>query len=119
MTSNRHQFALVGSGFVAKLYIEAIRSCPKASVGTVVVSERSFARSSSLAFELGVNERLISNRYDEVLADPHIDVVIIATPIQMHADQMRMCISAGKDFIVIISNKCLYRFEMSMFCLSI
>jgi len=100
MTSSRYQFALVGSGSVAKLYIEAIRSCPKASVGRVVVSERSFARRSSLAFELGIDERLISNRYDEVLADPHIDVVIIATPIQMHADQMRMCVGAGKDFIV-------------------
>ena len=99
-SSDNYHFALLGSGFVARLYTKAIHGCPNAEIGRVVVSERSFGRKSALALELGVDEKIISNRYEEILQDPEIDVVVIATPNQLHGDQMRKCISAGKHFIV-------------------
>jgi len=107
VTKDDYQFALLGSGSVAKLYVEGIQGCSRANIAKIVVSERSFARRSSLALELGVDERLLTRSFDEALSDARIDVVVILTPIHMHAEHLKMCIAAHKDFIVekpVVSN---------------
>ena len=98
--SDPYLFALVGSGFVGRLYASAIRACPDAALGRLVVSDRSFDRRAQLALEFEVDEAMITKRYDDVLDDRDVDVVIIGTPNPLHAQQMLRCIEAGKPFIV-------------------
>jgi predicted dehydrogenase len=38
--------------------------------------------------------------YEELVADPHVDLVYIATPHSMHAEQAMMCVEAGKHVLV-------------------
>jgi predicted dehydrogenase len=104
---HKYRFALLGSGSVAKLYVEAILGCARAELVKIVVTERSFARRAVLACELGVDESLITERFERVLGGTGTDVVVILTPAPTHAEQMQMCIEAGRHFIVekpVVSN---------------
>ena len=51
---------------------------------------------ASVAKELGVDESKCCTDYKEVLADPTINTVIIATPDQLHKDMCEEAVAAGK-----------------------
>ena len=51
---------------------------------------------ASVAKELGVDESKCCTDYKEVLADPNINTVIIATPDQLHKNMCEEAVAAGK-----------------------
>jgi predicted dehydrogenase len=41
-----------------------------------------------------------TNRFDEVLSDPEIEAVVIATPVRFHYDMAKACLSVGKHTFI-------------------
>src|SRR5881397_359550 len=64
----------------------------------VAVCSRTMARARQFADRIGADRGYDS--LDALLADPSIQVVYIATPNALHAEQALRCLSAGRHVVV-------------------
>lgn len=92
----RLRYGIVGVGFVGPHHIEAVRRLPFVEVAAIADADLSLARTK--AAELGVPGAYGS--YEELVADPTIDVVDIATPTWLHHPIATAAIAHGKHVIV-------------------
>ena len=88
--SQHTRIALIGAGKVAALHAQALVKLP--DVDVVAVCDPVAERAQALARSCGARV----STFDDALADPAIDAVILATPSELHATQVRQCIRAGK-----------------------
>ena len=83
--------AVVGLGWWGKLIVESLATSGKVrvvrAVGNVNPAAADFARTHGLAY---------STRYEDALADPTVDAVILCTPNLQHVDQVVRAAAAGK-----------------------
>ncbi len=85
---------VVGIGFIGVAHVEALRRLG-VEVGGVVGSTPERARAKAEATGLpGVYESV-----EALAADPSIDVIHITSPNHAHADQVRICLAAGKHVV--------------------
>ncbi|MEO1397112.1 MAG: Gfo/Idh/MocA family oxidoreductase [Cyanobacteria bacterium J06634_5] len=86
---------IVGTGYAAKVRARAFsedrRSCVKAVAG------RDFARTRAFAETQGVQARA---DWQQLIADPEIDLVVIATVSSLHGDVAEAALHAGKPVVV-------------------
>jgi predicted dehydrogenase len=85
---------VVGVGFIGVAHIEALRRLG-IDVAGVVGSSPERGRAKAEAADL-------PDVYDSVealAADPNIDVIHVASPNNVHADQVRVCLDAGKHVV--------------------
>jgi len=88
--------ALIGSGFAADLHMNAYRRVYGIEVEvTVVVSPSERAKNFAARHGIGA----VSHDFNDVLSDPAIDVVDIATPAALHAKMVVNAMQAGKHVI--------------------
>jgi len=92
--SNTLKVALVGYGFVGKVFHAPLISAVDGLELYRVVS------SNPTAVRADYPQVSISATLDDALADPHVDVVVIATPNVLHAPQAHAALSAGKHVVV-------------------
>ena len=88
---------IVGLGWVAGAHIEAFKLVDGATVST------SFSRRKQSEADLAAQYGLPlkpCNDYDEMLADPSIDIVDICTPHPFHAEQIIAAARAGKHVLI-------------------
>src|SRR5512141_669428 len=86
--------AVVGTGFIGPVHVEAIRRLGYQVVGILGSSpERGAAR----AREMAVPKAYAS--YAELLADPAVDSVHITTPNKTHFQMARDALQAGKHVV--------------------
>lgn len=91
------EFALVGAGNLAKW--EHMPNIKKLSgVGLRAVYSTAGVRGKSYALRFGAE--YASSDYDEILKDPQIDAVLIASRNQQHAPQALAALRAGKHVFV-------------------
>ena len=86
--------AVVGTGFVGVLHVEALRRLGVEVLG-VVGSSPARARAKGLTVPL-------PEPYDDLealLADPHVDVVHVTTPNHLHHEQVKAALAAGKHVV--------------------
>jgi predicted dehydrogenase len=83
--------AVVGTGFMGPVHIEALRRLGIPVVGVLGSSE---AKSISARDALGVEKAYAS--YDEIIADPKATSVHIGTPNSLHFDMASTALRAGK-----------------------
>src|SRR5919108_2822484 len=86
--------AVVGTGFVGVLHVEALRRLGVEVLG-VVGSSPARARAKGLTVPL-------PEPYDDLealLADPHVDVVHVTTPNHLHHGQVKAALAAGKHVV--------------------
>jgi len=76
----RVKTAIVGSGFMGRVHLEAIRRTGAADV--VAIASRNRAAAEKLAGEFGVPR--VGSEYGNILADPAIESVHICTPNAQH-----------------------------------
>lgn len=88
--------AILGAGSIARAMCKTIRGMKENGrpVELYAVASRSLEKAQAFAEEQGVCKAYGS--YEEMLADPAVHLVYIATPHSHHAEQMKLCINAGK-----------------------
>ena len=86
--------AVVGTGFIGPVHVEAVRRLGHRVVG-ILGSDA--AKSMAAADSLGVPRGYAS--LDELLADPDVQVVHVASPNQAHFQQCQRVIAAGKHVV--------------------
>ncbi|MBR3764578.1 MAG: Gfo/Idh/MocA family oxidoreductase [Clostridia bacterium] len=90
------KIAILGAGGIARAMCATIRGMKEAGrpVELYAVASRDIDKAIRFAREQGV--RRAYGSYEDMLADPAVELVYIATPHSHHAEQMKMCINAGK-----------------------
>ena len=86
--------AIVGTGFIGPVHIEALRRLGRPIVG---VLGSSAAKSDEAAKSLGIERGYAS--YKELLADAKVRAVHLTSPNHLHYEQCRQALAAGKHVI--------------------
>jgi predicted dehydrogenase len=92
------RIGIVGLGWVAGAHIEAFKAVKGARV-SAVCSRRPQDR-RALEAKHGVAPLSLHGRYEDLLADPEVDVIDICTPHPFHAAQAIAAAQAGKHLII-------------------
>lgn len=86
--------AVVGTGFIGPVHAEAIRRLGHRVIGVLGSSAE---KSLQAADALGVPQGYAS--FEQLLADPALDVVHLASPNRLHFEQCKAAIAAGKHVV--------------------
>ncbi|WP_339725501.1 Gfo/Idh/MocA family oxidoreductase [uncultured Paraglaciecola sp.] len=89
-------WGVIGPGNIANTFAKAIAPSKKGKI--LAVASRSKERASEFAETYHI-EKTYSD-YGQMLADPEIDIIYIATPHNFHYQQAKMCLQAGKHVLV-------------------
>ena len=96
MTPTR--WAILGPGRIARTFASDLALVPGAEL--VAVGSRSAARSAAFAEEFGAAGSIAAyGSYEELVADPRVDVVYIASPHALHLEHARLAFEAGKHVL--------------------
>jgi predicted dehydrogenase len=90
------KWGMVGMGGVAGLVAPAFGTAEEARLAAVVGRDPERAR--SFADQYGATE--VYTRYEDLLADPNIEVVYLGTPNWLHPEQTLQALDAGKHVLV-------------------
>src|SRR4030066_110651 len=85
---------VVGTGFIGAAHVEGLR---RSGIQVLGLAENTKERAKQKASELGIPRAYAS--LDEMLGDPDIDVVHLATPNHLHYSQVMAALQAGKHVI--------------------
>lgn len=97
MSARPLRIGLLGAARIAPQgIVDPARAEPRATV--VTVAARAPGRATAFAREQGIAR--VSGSYAELLADPEIDLVYVATPPFNHAELAREALDAGKHVLV-------------------
>ena len=94
MRLSRITAGVVGVGFIGVAHIEALRRLGIDVAGIVGSSPERAAAKSEAADLPKVYESV-----EALAADPDIDVIHVASPNNVHADQVRVCLASGKHVV--------------------
>jgi predicted dehydrogenase len=89
-------WGVIGPGSIANTFAKAIASSKKGKI--LAVASRSKERATDFANTYHI-EKIYSD-YGQMLANPDIDIIYIATPHNFHYQQAIMCLEAGKHVLV-------------------
>ncbi|MFZ5431280.1 MAG: Gfo/Idh/MocA family protein [Bacteroidota bacterium] len=87
-----YNWAILGCGRIARKFSSDLKLLPNARL--YAAAARDITRAEEFAGELGFSRAYGS--YEEMLSDPAVDVVYIATPHSHHYEHVLMCLNAGK-----------------------
>ncbi|KFF30985.1 Gfo/Idh/MocA family protein [Bifidobacterium bombi] len=95
--------AILGAGSIANAMAETLNAMTHTReygglVNLYAVAARDAGRAAQFASRYGLPVSYGS--YAELLADPDVDLIYIATPHSLHAEQGLACIEAGKNILV-------------------
>lgn len=90
------RWGILGPGLIAADFVAALLSHTNQEV--VAVGSRSLDRARSFAGRFGLDRAHAS--YADLLMDPEVDAIYVATPMSEHYDQTLLCIEAGKPTLV-------------------
>ena len=86
------RWGILGTGLIARVFSKALRLLPDANL--LAVGSRSQESADEFAELRNIPRRYAS--YAELVNDPDIDVVYIATPHPFHFENAKSCLEAGK-----------------------
>jgi predicted dehydrogenase len=95
VSARRIGVGIVGAGFVAPHHIDAVRRLGFADVVALAASSEPSARARAAA--LSVPKAY--GRYEDLIADPDVQVVHVATPNYLHAPVIAAAIARGKHIV--------------------
>lgn len=91
------RWGIMGTGTIATDFVRVLAAMPDAAVAAV--GSRSAERAAAFAAELGVPTATTHGSYEELVADPQVDVIYIATPSSRHVSDSILCLQAGKPVL--------------------
>jgi predicted dehydrogenase len=90
-----YNWGILGTGFIARKMAEALPLVPQSKLYAVgsrkTDTAREFARLYNIEKSYG--------SYEELVCDPNVDIVYIATPHNLHHENTIMCLSQGKHVL--------------------
>lgn len=91
--------AILGAGNIAKSMAAALRGLQKRgeNVEPYAVGARELSRAEAFAREQGFKKAYGS--YEELVSDPEVDLVYVATPHSMHCEHTRLALEHGKNVL--------------------
>jgi len=92
----KYNLGIIGAGMYGKILMRCFQRDERASI--LWVNSASEATARSAAEEFNVPNRTVD--YREILADPQVDAVFIATPPYLHAEQLEAALAAGKHVLL-------------------
>lgn len=87
--------AILGAGRIAHTMAKTVRELEEVSLYAVAARDKH--RAQKFAEEYGVEK--FYGTYEEMVKDPEIDLVYIATTHNLHAQHMKLCIANGKNVL--------------------
>ncbi len=90
------KFAILAPGHIAQSMAKAVASIEK--IERYAVASREYARAEAFAKEWGF-ERAYGS-YEEMLRDPQVELVYVASPHSHHYRHAKMCLEHGKHVLV-------------------
>ena len=91
-----YNLGIIGAGMYGKVLMRWFKQDERANI--ISVNSASEATTKSAAEEYGVEKWTLD--YREILADPAVDAVVIATPPYLHAEQLEASLDAGKQVLL-------------------
>lgn len=92
----KYNLGIIGAGMYGKMLMRCFQQDRRANL--LWINSASETTTRSAAEEFGVIKWSLD--YHEVLADPEVDAVVIATPPNLHAEQMAAALTAGKHVLL-------------------
>jgi predicted dehydrogenase len=89
------RWGILGTGKIARTFAQALRELPDAQL--VAVASRSSDGAAGFGAEFNIEHCHAS--YQALADDPDVDVIYIATPHTLHAENAIMCLQAGKHVL--------------------
>ena len=86
------RWGILGTGNIARKFATGLAALEDADL--VAVGSRSKSAASAFAGEFSIRNQHAS--YGDLVADPEVDVVYVATPHSLHKRNMLLCLQAGK-----------------------
>jgi predicted dehydrogenase len=88
----RYNWAILGCGKIARKFSNDLKLLPNARL--YAAASRDLQKAEAFATELGFSRAWGS--YEEMAADPAVDIVYVATPHSHHHDHVLLCLENGK-----------------------
>ena len=86
---------IIGAGRIVNTVVHALNALPQ--INCYAIASRDLARAQEYAQKYGFEKAYGS--YEEMLQDPKVELVYIATPHSHHYEHMMMCIENGKPVV--------------------
>lgn len=87
---------IMGTGSIAGTIADTLNKLE--AFEPYAVASRDIARANEFGDKYNVTKRYGS--YEEIISDPDVELIYIATPHAFHAEEAKMCINAGKPVLV-------------------
>ena len=92
---NKINWGIMGAGRIAGIFSAALRACEEANL--YAIGSRTLEKAEEFA---GLNQfQKAYGSYEELLADPQVDIVYVATPARYHYEGIKSCLLAGKNVL--------------------
>src|SRR6185437_13825486 len=88
--------AILGLGRWGRSLVNSVQG-KSADIGFVTAHTRTRASAEEVCVQKGL---CFADTYAEILADPAVDAVVLATPHSLHAEQITLAATAGKHVFV-------------------
>jgi len=92
----KYNLGIIGAGMYGKILMRHFQKDERANI--IWVNSASETTTISAAEEFGVKKWTLD--YHEVLADPQVDAVVVATPPFLHAEQLKAALAAQKHVLL-------------------
>jgi predicted dehydrogenase len=92
----KYDLGIIGAGMYGKVLTRHFQQDERANI--LWINSASEATTKSAAEEFGIEKWTLD--YREILTDPAVDAVIIATPPYLHAEQLTAALAAGKHVLL-------------------
>ncbi len=86
------KIGVLGTGAIVQSVTKTLKQMPQ--VECYAIASRTIERAKEAATEMGYEKAY--GTYEELVADPQVELVYIATPHSRHVDDMKLCITHGK-----------------------
>lgn len=87
--------AILGTGFIARTMAATIKEMEE--VTSYAVASRDYKKAEAFAKEFGFVKAYGS--YEDMLLDPEVDLVYVATPHSHHYEHVKLCLNHGKHVL--------------------
>ena len=91
----KYNIGIMGAGHIAEKMGHTLQHMERAVA--YAVASRDYGKACDFASRWGF--KIAYGTYDELLADPNVDIVYIATPHSFHYEHALRCLNAGKAVI--------------------